>query len=195
VAMFDLMNEPMGAPNPAMLHIVYDRVIRAIRKVDPDKVLMVEDGYKGFETTPHPNVPGWTNICYSLHFYNFDAKTQEEHIARLNADEPKLKQLQGYRQTPLYIGEFNLEPFAGADVTHRFVQKLESAGWSWAIWTWKACPVSGELGQWGVMRRTSSAPAMNPFTDSASELIEKARAFQSDHFEPLPGLLDALAKD
>ena len=73
VAVYDIMNEPMGAPNPAMLHLVYDRIIKAIRKVDPEKVVLVDDGYKGFETTPHLNIPGWTNVAYSLHFYNFNA--------------------------------------------------------------------------------------------------------------------------
>ena len=62
VAMFDLMNEPMGAPNPAMLAIVYDRVYRAVRKTAPNKVIVIEDGYKGFETTVHPNLAGWTNV-------------------------------------------------------------------------------------------------------------------------------------
>ena len=191
-AMFDLMNEPMGAPNPAMLMLVYDRVIRAIRTVDPNKVLLVEDGYKGFDTTVHPNLANWTNVCYSLHFYNFDAKKTEDHITALDKDVPKLKDLQGYRQTPLYIGEFNLEPFAGPEVTHQFVGRLNAAGWSWAIWTWKACPVSGTLGQWGIERRPSLAPALNPYTDSADEMIQKAKAFRTENFEPIPGLLDAL---
>jgi hypothetical protein len=129
-----------------------------------------------------------------LHFYNFDAKKVSDHVTRLDADLPKLKDLQGYRQTPMYIGEFNLEPFAGPEVTHQFVDRLNSAGWSWAIWTWKACPVSGTLGQWGLLRRTSPAPALNPFLDTESDMVEKAKAFKTENFEAIPGLLDALTK-
>ena len=194
VAMFDLMNEPMGAPNPAMLNIVYDRVVRAIRKVDSDKVLLIEDGYKGFDTTPHPNVPGWTNICFSLHFYDFNAKTTAEHVQGLEKDIPKLKELQGYRDAPMYIGEFNLEPHAGAAVTHDYVTDLAKAGWSWCIWTWKGDPVKGERGQWGVLRRTGDPHPIDPFRDSEQEMVDKIRMARSDHFEAMPGLLDALTK-
>ena len=118
VAGFDLMNEPMGAPNPAMLFLVYDRVYRAIRKTAPTKLIIIEDGYKGFDTTPHPNLAQWTNVVYSLHFYNFDAKKPEDHLKALKSHEPKDKELQGYRQTPLYIGEFNLEPHGTPEAMH-----------------------------------------------------------------------------
>ncbi|HWD37994.1 MAG TPA: glycoside hydrolase family 5 protein [Fimbriimonas sp.] len=194
VAMYDIMNEPMGAPNPAMLAIVYDRVVRAIRKVDPNKVLLIEDGYKGFDTTVHPNVPGWTNICYSLHFYDFDAKTQQQHMDDLNKEIPKIKELQGYRNTPLYIGEFNLEPNAGSDLTHQYVTALAAQGWSWAIWTWKADPASGTLGQWGVMHPIHPSHPIDPFRDDEATMIAKIKEVRTENFEPISGLLEALGK-
>jgi hypothetical protein len=190
--MYDLMNEPMGAPNTAMLFLVYDRVIRAIRQVDPDKILIVEDGYKGFETTPHPNLAGWSNVCFSLHMYDFGAKIPEEHLKSLSSDKPKILELQGYRDAPMYIGEFNLEPNGGPDVTHRFVESLTGAGWSWAIWTWKGDPAHGGLGQWGVMRRKGEAHPINPFTDSESQMIASIRAARTENCEETPGILEAL---
>ena len=192
VAMYDLMNEPMGAPNPAMLHLVYDRVVRAVRKVDPDKVLLIEDGYKGFDTTPHPNVPGWTNVCFSLHFYQFDAKTTQDHLDVMKRDKPKIKELQGYRQAPMYIGEFNLEPHAGPDVTRAYVDQMVEAGWSYAIWAWKASPVEGTLGQWGVIHPTRPTSPIDPFTDSEETMIAKIRTARTGNFQPIPGLLSAL---
>jgi len=193
VAMFDLMNEPMGAPNNTQLYEVYDRVVRAIRKVDPDKVLLVEDGYKGFDGTPVPSTVGWANVCYSLHFYQFDAKTSQEHVDAVKRDIARIRPLQDERQAPMYIGEFNLEPHAGSDVTRQYVDELVKQGWSYAIWAWKADPVQGTLGQWGVMKPIHPTPAIDPFTDSEATMMQKIAQVRTENFEPIPGLLSALA--
>jgi hypothetical protein len=182
VAVYDIMNEPMGAPNPAMLHIVYDRVIRAIRKVDPTKVVLVDDGYKGFETTPHPNVPGWTNVGFSLHFYNFDAKAPEDHVTGLKGRIPKIKELQGYRGAPIYIGEFQLEPQYSAAGMKDFVTEMANQGWSWALWSWKACGAGAPVGQWGLYRPAGKYEAADPFHDSEAELIRKIKRFRTENW-------------
>jgi aryl-phospho-beta-D-glucosidase BglC (GH1 family) len=191
VAMFDLMNEPMGAPNPAMLFLVYDRVYRAVRKTAPNKVIVIEDGYKGFETTPHPNLAQWTNVCYSLHFYNFDAKTSNDHVSALKSHEKRDLELQGYRQAPLYIGEFNLEPHGNPEVMREFTGEMTRAGWSWALWTYKTDAKAGPMGQWGLYRRPGKPVPLNPYTDSEADLIAKMRSVRTENFEPAPGILAA----
>ena len=183
VAEYDLMNEPMGAPNPAMLHLVYDRIIRAIRKVDPSKVVLVDDGYKGFETTPHPNVPGWTNVAYSLHFYNFNAKDPADHASTRIKDDVKIKELQGYRDAPVYIGEFQLEPQYSAKGTREFTDELNKQGWSWASWTWKACGGGGPVGHWGLYRPGgigNKFEVCDPFHDSEADLIRKIKTYRTE---------------
>lgn len=182
VAVYDIMNEPMGAPNPAMLHLVYDRIIRAIRKVDPSKPVLVDDGYKGFETTPHPNVPGWTNVMFSLHFYNFDAKTLDDHVKSLEGRIPKIKELQGYRNAPIYIGEFQLEPQYSAKGTREFTELMSKQGWSWASWAWKASGAGGPVGHWGLYRPGGTIEAADPFHDSESELIRKIKKFRTENW-------------
>ncbi len=191
VAMFDLMNEPMGAPNPAMLALVYDRVYRAVRKTAPDKVLLIEDGYKGLETTPHPNIPGWTNVAYSLHFYNFDAKTPGDHVKALQSHEKRDKELQGYRQTPMYIGEFNLEPHGTPDAMRDFTRELTADGWSWAMWTYKTDAKGGPMGQWGLYSRAEKPVPLDPYRDSEAALIGKMASVRTENLCPAPGLLDA----
>lgn len=186
VAVYDLMNEPMGAPNPAMLHLVYDRIIRAIRKVDPSKVVLVDDGYKGFETTPHPNVPGWTNVAYSLHFYNFGAKTPADHASTRTKDDVKIKELQGYRNAPIYVGEFQLEPQYSAKGTREFTDELNKQGWSWASWTWKACGAGGPVGQWGLYRPGgigNKFEVCDPFHDSEADLIRKIKSYRTEFWD------------
>lgn len=192
VAGFDLMNEPMGAPNTVVLNTVYDRVVRAARKFAPDKVLIVEDGYKGFSTTPKPEAVGWTNICYSLHFYMFGAKSGQEHLDDLGKNAPDIAKLQAERQTPLYIGEFNLEPNGGPDVTKAYVKALGDHGWSWATWTWKTDAKGGPMGQWGLYRRPDKPTPIDPYHDSEAEMIAKIKGERTENFQPVPGLLDAL---
>jgi len=192
VAMFDLMNEPMGAPNPAMLAIVYDRVYRAVRKTAPTKVIMMEDGYKGFDTTVHPNLAGWTNVAYSLHFYNFDAKAPEDHLKALKSHEKKDIELQGYRQTPLYIGEFNIEPNSSPEAMRDLTKEMTANGWSWAMWTYKTDAKGGPMGQWGLYRRPGKPAPLNPYTDSEADLIAKMKGIRTENFESAPGIVEIL---
>jgi endoglucanase len=191
VAIYDIMNEPTGAPNPAMLHLVYDRIIRAIRKVDPNKVVMVDDGYKGFETTPHPNLAQWTNTAFSLHFYQFEAKETGDHVKMLNEKAKRIKELQGYRNSPLYIGEFQLEPFYSPEGMKGFIGEMNKLGWSWSLWTWKACGAGATVGQWGLYR-PEKFEACNPFKDTEADLIRKIKSYRTENWTAPKANLDAL---
>jgi endoglucanase len=181
VAIYDIMNEPVGAPNPAMLHLVYDRVIRAIRKVDPNKVVLVDDGYKGFETTPHPNLAQWTNVGFSLHFYQFESKGPEDHVKILKEKSGRLKELQGYRNAPVYIGEFQLEPHYTPAGMKDFIGEMNSMGWSWSLWTWKACGAGGPVGQWGLYRPEKFEPC-NPFRDTETDMLRKIKSYRTENW-------------
>ena len=194
VAMFDLMNEPMGAPNPAMLAVVYDRVVKAVRKTAPEKLLLIEDGYKGLDTTIHPNIAGWTNVVYSLHFYNFDAKEPADHLKALQSHDKKEKELQGYRQTPMYIGEFNLEPHGTLGAMHDVTAELEANGWSWAMWTYKTDAKGGPMGQWGLYSRVQKPTPIDPYVDSAEEMIAKMKNVRTDVMQPVSGLIESIKK-
>ncbi len=193
VAMFDLMNEPFGAPNPAMLHLVYDRVIRAVRKVAPTKILLVDDGYKGFETTPHPNLARWTNVVFSLHLYNFDAKSTSDQIQAVKGREAKVKELQGFRDSPLYIGEFNLEPHGDPASMRAVINEFDSMGWSWAIWTYKAVNANGPMGQWGIFRMPGKIAQIDPFTDDEATTIARIKTLRTERLEACPRLLETFA--
>lgn len=190
VAIYDIMNEPMGVPNPAMLHLVYDRMIRAIRSVDAHKVVLVDDGYKGFETTPHPNLANWTNVGFSLHFYHFDAKAPEDHMKSMNERTGKINELLGYRNAPLYVGEFQLEPQYSPEGMRAFTEHMTKQGWSWALWSWKACGGGGTVGQWGLYR-PEKFEAANPFKDSEAELIRKVKSYRTENWFAPKANLDA----
>lgn len=194
VAAYDLINEPMGAPNPAMLAIVYHRLITAIRTVDKSKPVIIDDGYKGFETTPHANIGGWTQTAYSLHFYNFDAKSSEEHPKGLRERLPKVKELQGYRDAPVYVGEFNLEPHGNPRVMREYLSELDKAGLSWALWTFKTVAPDGPMGQWGIYSAPGPVNPLDPFSDSEKQLVEKLKQVRTENIRIAPGLQDAFRR-
>ena len=194
VAAYDLINEPMGAPNPAMLAIVYHRIITEIRKVDKDKPVIIDDGYKGFETTPHANIGGWTQVAYSLHFYNFDAKASADHVKGLKDRLPKIKELQGYRDAPVYVGEFNLEPHGNPQIMREYVGELDKAGFSWALWTFKTVAPDGPMGQWGIYSAPGPVDALNPFKDTEAQLVQKLMQVRTEKIRIAPGLENAFRK-
>lgn len=189
VAAFDLINEPTGAPNPATLHLVYNRLYQAVRKAAPDTIAIIDDGYKGFDTTPHANVAGWTNVAYSLHFYNFDAKSADEQLSSLTGRLPKTLELRGYRDAPVYVGEFNIEPHGTAATMEKYIGKLSSSGIGWAIWTYKTVAVGGPMGFWGLYSKPGPAEALNPFTDSVAELKAKIAQVRTENLTPVAELL------
>lgn len=194
VAAYDLINEPMGAPNPAMLAIVYHRLITAIRTVDKSKPVIIDDGYKGFETTPHANIGGWTQTAYSLHFYNFDAKASSDHVKGLQEKLPKIKELQGYRNAPLYIGEFNLEPHGNPQVMKGYLGELDKSNLNWALWTFKTIAPGGPMGQWGIYSAPGPVDPLNPFADTEAQMIEKLKGVRTEKIRIAPGLENAFRK-
>jgi len=188
VAAFDLINEPTGAPNPATLHLVYNRLYQAARREAPDTIIMIDDGYKGFDTTPHADVAGWVNVVYSLHFYNFDAKSTEDHIRSLEGRLPRTLELRGYRNAPLYVGEFNIEPHSTPDTMARFTKTLTDNGISWAVWTYKTVASGGPMGFWGYYSNPSAVDALNPFLDSESTLLRKMEQTATENLAIPAGL-------
>lgn len=196
VAMFDLMNEPTGAPNAAMLAVVYARAIAAVRETAPTKPVLYDDGFKGFETTPHTNVGGWNQVAYSLHFYNFGAKAPGDHAAGLRDRMPKLLELQGYRDAPIYAGEFNLEPQFDPAQLKAFIGIFDRAGWSFAYWTFKAVGAGGPVGDWGIYRPRAFEPknVMDPTADSEAELIRKIGTWRTEGMITRANIADAFAR-
>lgn len=192
VAVFDLMNEPMGAPNPATLHLVHDRVVRAVREVSTLPAVMVEDGYKGLDTMPHPRLIGWTNVAFSTHVYNFDAKKESDHAERLRESAARWAGLMAARDVPLYIGEFNLEPHSSPAATREVVLEFERHGWSWALWTYKTMAKGGPMGQWGLFSLAGPAETIDPYRDSEAEMIRKIRLTRTERMREVPGLAEAL---
>ncbi len=113
IAAYDIMNEPQNnggwsgenAWQPGSIdavsrtNSVYDRMIKAIRKVDKNHVITVE-GIWSVDTLPDPKDYGWENMMYQLHIYD----TSKYMI------DYRIKELTDARENygvAAYVGEYN----------------------------------------------------------------------------------------
>ncbi len=191
VAAYDLVNEPMGAPDNPTLYGAQGRLYQAVRRADARHMVMFEDGYKGAEHMPDPAASGWSNVVYSVHSYKFDARSADDHLRHLDGLLSTLRKVQPAHRVPFYIGEFNLEPRGTPDLLRRFIGALEKDGHSWALWTYKTLMRrgSGPSSMWGWIRRPTPLPApLDPFRDSEAQMLEKIRQVRSETLEVHPGL-------
>lgn len=159
---YDLLNEPNGG-RPEELHAFHDRLFREIRAIDPRHVIVLEDGLHGLHTMPPPSKYGWTNVAYSVHFYLFGAKSDDEHKMFADTTVPGWRAKQIEFGVPLYIGEFNaLNPWWGLESTRRYVRAFNAFGWAWSPWTWKKVEGGNPPWLWGVVHDAKPRP---PFPD------------------------------
>lgn len=175
VAGYDLLNEPMGAPDNKALYDVQAQLYRAIRAVDPRHIIFIEDGYKGAEHMPTPQGRGWSNVVFSIHSYRFDAKKAQDQVRHLDSLLATLEQQQQRLQVPFYVGEFNLEPWGTPELLATFLQQLGRHGFSWTLWTYKTAMKNGSGTQslWGWFRSPGKLAPLDPYRDSAAELRRK----------------------
>ena len=110
VAGYDLLNEPMGAPDAKAVYAVQSRFIEAIRSVDTRHIVIVEDGYKGRNSFPVPAAVGWKNAVLSWHHYDFNAKSIQDQERGLRGVTSSVRQVSQSHNAPIFIGEFQVEP-------------------------------------------------------------------------------------
>lgn len=183
VVAFDLLNEPMGAPNVSTLYTVQDRLFRAVRRAAPRTMILVEEGYTGFEKMPFPAVSGWDNGVLSMHAYQFDAKAESDHMARYRSYEKGIDEGLAARQTPFYLGEFNFEPYGTPETMTNALRFLAQNDWSWAVWTYKVVMERGDSSMWGLYRNTRPVEPLNPFTDTEADLLRKAEQTRTSRLD------------
>ncbi|RYG69772.1 hypothetical protein EON80_09195 [bacterium] len=192
VAAYDLLNEPMGAPNPTTLHLVHERLYRAIREVDERHIVIVEDGYKGFDSLPYPAALGWKNVMLSLHSYDFDAKNAQAHRRQVDGLVSEVASKLNARHVPFYLGEFNIEPYGNPETLNYFVKALQRRGYSWSFWTYKVAGLPGGRSVWGWYHVPNGFKPIDPFNDSSAQMREKFTQFRTPNMVEYQELKEAL---
>ncbi len=191
VAGYDLLNEPMGAPDVATLYLVTDRLFRAVRAVDKRHIIIVEDGYKGRDSFPRPAMVGWDNVMLSWHHYNFNAKTEQEQTQGLLKVASDASRISRTRMAPIFIGETQLEPHGTPNSLTRGLAEMQQRGHSWTIWNYKSAMKDGGGGMWGWYRAPKALQPLDFYRDSPAELIRKADQMRTENMEENQALTTA----
>jgi aryl-phospho-beta-D-glucosidase BglC (GH1 family) len=184
VAAFDLLNEPWSLSTEDSYRAVHQAIYEAIRQVDGDHAVMIEDGYLPASVLSSPKEMGWTNALFSIHLYP-DANASAEKYAKGIRDGIEALEDTYHWSTrfacPAFLGEFSSAGSGAwaADAMDRAIGELDGRGIHWAAWTWKF----GEDSTWGVWH--PKAPARIDVKDATEEAIRQAFAgLDSASFEP-----------
>jgi len=166
VAAYDLMNEPVSgqgnnytsglAPSDwERMNAVYRRLVKAIRAIDPEHIIVIEGDYFALRFTGL-EAPFAENLVYSSHNYiapclsadpypgTFGGKVWDRGAIREYVDRHEGVVFARRHQVPLWVGEFgyvyNLPEAALPARLQAFrdeIDAFEEAGLHWATWTYK----------------------------------------------------------
>ncbi|GMV94735.1 MAG: hypothetical protein AMXMBFR82_45130 [Candidatus Hydrogenedentota bacterium] len=205
---YDALNEPFSAKGVDDWTAAHDRIYDAIREVDPDTIIIMEDGYKlefpewtntGF--FPDPKELGWSNVVYSFHFYSgadplfTDEKGLADHPKR--AEEVKRIGLMEQRRcgVPIYLGEFSTMGDHPNDIEGMrvFLTMFNELGWHWSPWTWKYVDDTNEGTIWGLYQYAKPWPRTpNMYRDSLDSLLETVGRYRLEDFRIVEPYADVL---
>ena len=180
VAGYDLMNEPMGAPNTLAVWRAYDSLYHAIRAVDTDHIIIIEGtfGSWNWSMLPNPASYRWTNVVYEMHEYQWNSTSNPAGV-RAGIDN-QVRDFKSHRSwnVPAYIGEFNA--FGTGSATWKYaIQQFNTNGMSWSVWSYKA--IHGALpDSWGLYDPVGTWPAKpNLRVDSVNIVSNKWLAWST----------------
>jgi aryl-phospho-beta-D-glucosidase BglC (GH1 family) len=188
VAGYDLLNEPTGTPNSDTLYVVMDRLYRAVRAVDPNHMVFIEDGYTRIDYMPYPEPCGWKNVVYSEHYYDFHAKTDDDQQKAIDAFIANIEAQRAKRHVPYYVGEFGFEPHGTIDTLTHAMQAFQDKDISSSMWTYKVTWPQGGRSLWSLYCNASPITPLDPFQDSESDLIRKCDQLKTSRFDAYPGM-------
>lgn len=186
VAAYDIMNEPQNnsgyeginsydpweSTSWELSNAVYDRMIRAIRSVDPNHVITVE-GIWRVSNLPDPAQTGWSNMMYQLHLYD-----DEDGFRTWAAD---LAVIAKEYNVAVYVGEF--QNMTGLGICNEY-------GISWTTWTYKGTnkDVGTFFWYYGEPEKADCA------NDSYEELLKKwGEAIRTERFEEKEYITELIA--
>ncbi|MBQ5969505.1 MAG: cellulase family glycosylhydrolase [Clostridia bacterium] len=165
VAMYDLMNEPLGTnitsdKNYRQVFFDYtDELYDAIRAVDSRHIISVEAIWSP-DAAPAPSVYGWENIVYQEHLYDVTNPTilrKANEITKANYNAPFL------------IGEFYPR---GATTFGYLFSIFNKRGLSWTTWTYKGAGPKADQSPW-FLYGSSSIEKVDFENDSYETLMQK----------------------
>ena len=168
IAGYDLINEPMNAPNSTAVLNAQNDLYQTVRSADPDHIAIFEGtwGSWNWSMLPNPSQYGWTNAVYEMHEYQWnqsEAVVEQGSVGQVN----DFNNHASYN-VPGYVGEFN--DFGYGSAAWNFsTTTYNNGGLSWTMWAYKA--TDGLVpDSWGFYDPSFWATTPNISTDSAATI-------------------------
>lgn len=168
VAGYDLLNEPycdLPENTGKTCWDIYDRAYKAIRKIDPDHIIIMEAKWDPINL-PKPEIYQWENVMYEYHQYNYDDQNTPQ--AQFEGIELKLDLIEAQNYNVAnFIGETSF--FGNIESWKMCLNEMNQRKCCYTTWTYK---VTGDgSNNWGIYNTLGEK--VNPDTDSYEEIKEK----------------------
>ena len=184
IAGYDLLNEPVGAPNYSTLDSVYNQLYTAVRNTGDQHIIFMEPAnYWDTNNLPSPSSMGWNNVAYSGHIYDFSSSSQSQELANFSNAITSIAATAKQQGVPAYVGEFGLIQSAGnSNEFKQVVSELDKNNLAWTVWPWKEFTNNTGLRTWGVWQNPLGMTEINPLTDSYAQIMADMSLYQTSNF-------------
>jgi endoglucanase len=154
VAGYNVMNEPADESGD-LIGPFYDRIVEAIRRVDPEHIIFLDGNRYATDFTAFENAPVHPNTVYTAHDYAlpgfvyggpYPGVTRGVFVDRRQVEETFLRRTEFMRATgtPVWIGEFGPVFTGDPERDDRRYRLLEDQldiyrryGAGWSVWAYK----------------------------------------------------------
>ncbi|MEM1444837.1 MAG: cellulase family glycosylhydrolase [Planctomycetota bacterium] len=187
VAAYDVLNEPYGDMQQDLRQPMIDlmnRVIPAIRAVDPDTLIYVPGTLQGITFYGDPNDHGWTNTGFTEHYYRGlfgDITALSSHLDMLGPGFAEKQRFFEQTDAPMLAGEFNVvfDHVGGADLMRAYYDRFEQLGWAATMWCAKRVLKSPDPqgDGWALTINETPMEPLDIFADSAKTLENKLKSY------------------
>ncbi len=195
IAILNLMNEPMASPNVETYASVHNGIYQAIREVDSNHIIMIEEGYKSLSSLRSPKEMGWQNAMFSLHLYP-GGDTAQEYLNNIDRDLMEFGRAFERFECPIYLGEFNAadgndgHTDVSAEGMDLVLERLNERGIHWGFWTWKYYT---DTSTWGLYHPSENPGYRIDVKDAGFDKIKADfQALDSDNFSAHPAFKQAV---
>ncbi|MEM8495236.1 MAG: cellulase family glycosylhydrolase [Planctomycetota bacterium] len=187
VAAYDVLNEPYGDLRQDLRQPMIDlmnRVIPAIRAVDPDTLIYVPGTLQGITFYGDPKDHGWTNTGFTEHYYRGlfgDVTALSSHLDMLGPGFEEKQRFFVETDAPMLAGEFNVvfDHVGGADLMRAYYDRFEQLGWAATMWCAKRVLKSPDPqgDGWALTINASPMEPIDIFGDSLETLENKLKSY------------------
>lgn len=200
VVAYDLINEPYGG-QPDELVRVFEKLVRAVREVDSEKLVFVAGSTAGIDFYGDPKDRGWHNVGFTEHYYpglfgngQPTELTHAKHLARLPIVDEKLERM----NVNYLVGEMNVvfNAAGGAAMMRRTYDTHARLDWHTTMWSYKALSHTGGHGDasWGMVTNKQPAWLIDLKTAPLEEVERYMKHFSSQEYAINQPLMDWMTR-